>query len=94
MGSQPSEAVLLEARVSELGGYFLELKCRCGYSGQYSLKPMAEQRAGNYQLKTFLDRLRCKRCDAAPQSIALLETIETDEAKQPRGWRIPLAIAS
>jgi hypothetical protein len=70
---------LLEKQLSELSGYSLELRCTCGLSGTYSLAGIAEQRAGSFILKSFLERLRCKRCNGEPMSIVLSPTSSANE---------------
>jgi hypothetical protein len=79
VASLPLPEDLLKKQVSELSGYSLELQCACGLSGKYPLASIAEQRAGSFILKSFLERLRCKRCNGEPTSIALSQTGTPDE---------------
>jgi hypothetical protein len=79
MGPVPPPEDLLEKQLSELSGYSLELRCTCGLSGTYPLAAIAEQRAGSFILKSFLERLRCKRCNGEPASIVLAPTSASTE---------------
>ena len=81
---------VLDARLHELEGYWLELHC-CGGTILLPLKLIARQYGQSHRLGDILLRMRCKVCRGKPARAYLNETPHrTDCHGAPPGWSLQL----
>jgi hypothetical protein len=86
----PRPPLPLSARVSELAGCWLELRC-CKGTTFYPLRMLAEAGRGNVELGDVLPRLRCRVCGDEPATVALVETAASSgPGGERQGWRVEL----
>ena len=67
MALLPTRATLLATPLSELREWHLVVTCRCrGFPQHIHLGKIAEDFGGRLTLERVVQKLRCKRCHAAP----------------------------
>lgn len=62
----------LDAKLSLLRGYRLEVRCRCKLS-YVPLSMLADRSGGGLQLGEVLPRLKCRTCGERPSEVALVD---------------------
>lgn len=86
MDNSPDPAAALDAKLTELEMYWLEL--RCCKTTLSPLRLLIQRYGGELRLRDVLARLRCECCRSRPATVALLETALTDGMGNLRGWRV------
>lgn len=78
---------LLLARLEELPGYWLRVRCGgCFRSTLYPCPLMAEDRGRHLRIADVLQRLRCRSCGAAPKAVSITCTPAGALPGQPPPW--------
>jgi hypothetical protein len=65
----PSREAFLASRLSELAGYWLEIRCACNLLVYYPCRLLAKERGASLVVGEVLPRLRCKKCRGAPTAV-------------------------
>jgi len=69
----PTEAPI-EATMADLAGWWLSVRCSCGWHVSLPFRFLAATRGWHTKLGAVLPRLRCKRCGNRPESVDLVDS--------------------
>ena len=93
MAERLSRDALLDARLSDLTGYWLEIRCgrRCGSSVFYPCKLMAKERGGALRVRDMIERLRCKQCRGTPAHVLITgDPTGGTQGGNQEAWKVAL----
>ena len=81
----------LKARLNELDGCWLDVRCACGRCTKPPIKLMATHLGPGHHLAEIVPRLTCRQCGAKPATVHLCETpIREFNHGAPPGWSVQL----
>jgi hypothetical protein len=88
----PLPALILAARLQQLVGTWLEVRC-CAGTRYLPLRMLAAEHGAARTVDDVMRRLRCERCCGLPELVALVEdpaSAAPGRAGAPPGWRVVL----
>ncbi len=81
----------LDARFSDLSGYWLSIRCAgCGAATFYPCKLMARQRGPALRVKEVLGRLRCKQCGSRDAAVGMTDDPAAGGRATGVAWQVDL----
>ena len=76
-----------DSKLGEASDSWLEVRCGCGASSFQPCRMLAHRYSPSVRLRDVLARLKCRRCQSKPVSVALIE--RADGSAQ---WRLQLTV--